>query len=490
MHAPGKSDEVVVPENPPNKEEGPPNSAEGGEGRTSAKGNSDQQTRLWAQTQVYDLQIALERIQQVASSSKEEQFHALWHHVYHPDRLRQAFFRLKRDSAPGIDGETWQQYAEDLEPRLLDLSERLKRGAYKARAVRRVQIPKADGRKRLLGVPALEDKIVQQATVEVLNAVYESDFLRLSYGFRPKRGQHDALDALSVGLVERKVNWVLDADIRGFFDALDHEWLVKFVEHRIRDRRVLRHIKKWLKAGVLEDGEWKATEVGSPQGGCISPLLANIYLHYVFDLWVANWRKRARGDVVVVRYADDFVVGFQHKDEAQRFWRELEERLKRFNLELHPDKTQLIEFGRFAAENRQKRGAGKPGTFSFLGFTHYCGKSRSGKFVVKRRTSKTKKRAKLKDLKGKLRSRLHWRAAEVGAWLGSVLEGHYQYYGVPGNYEQLSAMRDGVLKLWRAALLRRSQRHRLTWERMGKLAKRWLPKPRIYHPPPWKRLHV
>ena len=410
--------------------------------------------------------------------------------MYHPDRLRKAYFGLKRSAAPGVDGVTWEEFGEGLEARLEDLSGRLKRGAYKASAVRRVEIPKSDGRTRPLGVPVLEDKIVQQATVEVLNSVYEPIFLGFSYGFRPGRGPHDALDAISVGICRRKVSWVLDADIRGFFDALDHVWLVKFVEHRIGDKRVVRHIKKWLKAGVLEDGEWKASEEGSPQGGCISPLLANIYLHYVLDLWIADWRKRAKGDVIVVRYADDFTVGFQYEHEARQFQRELEERLKSFNLELHPEKTRLIEFGRFAAATRKKRGDRKPESFDFLGFTHYCGTTREGKCVVKRRTMAKRKRAKLEALKGALRRRINVSIPVVGRWLGSVLRGHYRYYGVPWNYQQLAAMRNHVTRLWLKTLRRRSHKARLVWSRMARLAERWLPKPRIYHPPPWKRLRV
>ena len=331
------------------------------------------QPRECAYVRSPDLQSALERIRQVACRDKGARFTALWHHVYNVDRLREAYFSLKRNAAPGVDGETWQHYGEDLEGNLQELCTRLKRGAYRAKPVRRVYIPKADGRQRPLGVTALEDKVVQRAVVKVLNAIYESDFLGFSYGFRPGRNPHNALDALYVGIMRKRVNWMLDADIRGFFDAIDHEWLMKFVEHRIADQRVLRHIKKWLNAGVMEDGKRTQAEKGTPQGGSVSPLLANVYLHYVFDLWVHQWRKRhARGEVIIVRFADDFTVGFQYREDAERFLEELRERFQRFHLELHPEKTRLMEFGRYAAENRKRRGEGKPESFDFLGITHTC----------------------------------------------------------------------------------------------------------------------
>ncbi len=437
------------------------------------------------------LQNALTRIRQVAESGKEERFTTLWHHVYKVDHLRQAYFKLKPKSAAGIDGVTWGEYGEELEGNLQDLSARLKRGAYRAKAVRRVEIPKGDGRTRPIGVPALEDKIVQRATVAVLNAVYEPEFMGFSYGFRPGRSQHNALDALWVGIKQRKVNWVLDADIRGFFDTLDHEWLLKFVEHRIADRRVLRHIKKWLNAGVMEDGAWRRSEEGVPQGGSISPLLANIYLHYVFDLWVDHWRRhQAQGDVIVVRYADDFVVGFQHREEAERFRTELEERIQKFGLALHPDKTHLIEFGRFADRDRKRRGEGKPKTFDFLGFTHYCGTTRKGKFALKRKTQIKKRTAKLKEVYAELRRRMHWKIPAVGQYLGSVLRGHYQYYGVPHNYRAIEAMRRAIEWLWHKVLRRRSDKDKTTWERIERLSSRWLPKPVIVHPYPDQRLRV
>ena len=490
MNGSGKSDSPIVPEKPSNKGRGALRPAEGVEGRGLAKGNSTQSTRSRTQRR-NDLSCGLDRVRQAARRDRGLQFTALWHHVYDVDRLREAYFGLERDSAPGVDGETWRHYGEDLETRLQDLSRRLQAGAYRASPVRRVFIPKADGRLRPLGVPTLEDKIVQRATVEVMNAIYETDFLGFSYGFRPGRSQHNALDALSVGITRRKVGWVLDADIRGFFDVIDHEWLVKFIEHRIADQRVVRHVKKWLNAGVLEDGRRVRKKEGTPQGGSVSPLLANVYLHYVFDLWVQQWRRtRASGDMIVVRFADDIVVGFQHESDARQFLSELTDRFRKFNLELHPEKTRLIEFGRFAAKKRRRRGQGKPDTFSFLGFTHICGEVRSGRFSVLRQTIRTRMRAKLRELKVELRRRLHDSVPEVGKWLRSVLHGHYRYYGVPCNNYALSQFRNQVVRLWFRSLRRRSQKTRITWARMNRLASRHLPRPRLYHPYPEQRLCV
>ncbi len=337
----------------------------------------------------------------------------------------------------------------------------------------------------------LEDKIVQRATVEVLNALYEVDFLGFSYGFRPGRSQHNALDAITVGIEQRKVSWVLDADIRGFFDTISHEWLVKFIEHRIADKRVVRHVKKWLNAGVMEDGKRIQMQEGTPQGGSISPLLANIYLHYVFDLWSHAWRRRhANGDVIVVRYADDVVVGFQHKADAERFLKELRARFRKFNLELHPDKTRLLEFGRFAAKDRRKRGLGKPETFDFLGFTHMCSRTRKGKFTVRRKTMRKKMQAKIAQVRQQLKRRMHQPIRKVGAWLRSVLLGHYQYYAVPRNSKALGTFRYRVTRMWRRTLTRRSQKGGINWKRMNRLVKRWLPSPRIIHPYPDQRLRV
>jgi group II intron reverse transcriptase/maturase len=440
---------------------------------------------------VTDLPNALERIRQAARRDKRMRFTALWHHVYDTEHLRQAYYRLKRDAAPGVDGETWRSYRANLEGNLSDLSGRLQRGAYRAKPVKRSYIPKPDGRQRPLGVTVLEDKIVQRATADVLTAIYEVDFLGFSYGFRPGRSPHQALDALYAGIMTRKVSWILDADIRGYFDAIDHDWLMKFVEHRIADKRVQRHIKKWLNAGVLEDGVKTSSEEGVPQGGSISPLLANIYLHYVFDLWAHKWRtKYARGDVVIVRYSDDFVVGFQYRQDAERFYEDLVDRFKEFSLELHCGKTRIVEFGRFAAQNRRRRGEEKPETFNFLGFTHICGKTRNGKFVVHRHTISKRMIAKLKSLKEKLRRRLHWSVPKVGKWLRTVLVGHYRYYGLLGNSRKLESFRYHLTCLWFKVLRRRSQRHKTNWDRMNRLIKRWLPLPRIWHPYPDLSLYV
>jgi len=430
------------------------------------------------------------RVREVARRDKRVRFTALLHHV-NIDLLRESFQALKRQAAPGVDGVTWRQYEVDLESKLRDLHERVHRGTYRARPSKRTYIPKADGRLRPLGIAALEDKLVQQAVVTVLNHIYEEDFSGFSYGFRPGRSQHDALDALWVGLVGRKVNWVLDADIRGFFDTLDHGWLLKFVEHRIADRRILRLIRKWLRAGVSEDGQWSKTEVGVPQGAVISPLLGNVYLHYVFDLWVQQWRTRqARGDVIVVRYADDFVVGFQHRAEAERFRKELEDRLGKFGLTLHPDKTRLIEFGRFAAEKRRKRSQGKPATFDFLGFTHACGRKRSGGFTVTRKTIASRLRAKLRELKAILMRWRHTPVLEQAAWLRRVVRGYFNYHAIPGNRYTLDVFRTQVIRHWLRALRRRSQKHRLNWARFAKLVIRWIPRARILHPYPPVRFYA
>ncbi|MFN2377302.1 MAG: group II intron reverse transcriptase/maturase [Candidatus Binatia bacterium] len=489
MNGRRKSDGPVVPEKSPNNV-APEAMAEGMEGSGPAKGNPIEQNTLRTQDR-QSVQSALERIRQAAIKDRKLRFTTLLHHIYNPETLRAAYWNLKRQAAPGIDGQTWKAYGEDLESNLQDLSARLKRGAYRARPVRRVYIPKTDGRMRPLGVPVLEDKIVQRAAVEVLGTVCETDFLGFSYGFRPGKSPHSALDALYAGLLTRKVNWVLDADIRGFFDAIDHEWLVRFLEHRIADKRVVRLIQKWLKAGVFEDGKRIRSEEGTPQGGSISPLLANIYLHYVFDLWVQQWRKRcAGGDMIVVRYADDFIVGFEHRSDAERFLGELVERFRQFALELHPDKTRLIEFGQFAARNRKRSGQGKPETFDFLGFTHVCGKKRNGRFTVLRHTMRKRMRAKLKYVKIELRRRMHDPVPEVGQWLRSVVDGHMRYYAVPMNGRRVAGFRYHVMRYWWRALKRRSQKHRMPWERMQRLVDRWLPPVRICHPYPLYRLGV
>jgi len=461
--------------------------AEGVEGKGSAEGNLHRQNMSRAQDRT-GMHSALGRISRVAKRDKSVRFTTLLHHVYNPDTLRGAYFGLKRDAAPGVDGQTWREYGEALEANLEDLSGRLKRGAYRAKAVRRVHIQKPEGGMRPLGVTTLEDKIVQRALVEVLNQIYEADFLGFSYGFRPGRSPHAALDALFVGATRKKVNWVLDADIRGFFDAINHEWLVKFVEHRIADQRIVRLIQKWLRAGVLEDGQTIQTEEGTPQGGAASPLLANIYLHYALDLWAHEWRQRAKGDVIIVRFADDFIVGFQYETEARQFWAELVERVTRFGLELHPDKTRLLEFGRFAASNRKRNGRGKPESFDFLGFTHVCGKAPDGKFRLLRRTSRKRLRRKLREVKAELRLRLHDPVPEVGKWLKAVVQGHFNYYGVPWNCPALNSFRHHVGWLWRRSLARRSQQGYTTWQRMRRLVRRWLPPVCVTHPFPSERL--
>jgi RNA-directed DNA polymerase len=483
----GKSDRFVVPQKPPNK--APERAAEVGEGRERTEGNTPKRNALRTQRRE-SAPSALERVRQAAKRDRKQRFTALLHHVYDVERLRAAYFAVKRDAAAGVDGETWQHYGIDRGPNLQDLSERLKRGAYRAKPVRRAYILKTDGRQRPLGVPTLEDKIVQRAVVAVLNAIYDTDFLGFSYGFRPTRSPHRAVDALTVGIMTKKVNWVLDADIRSFFDTLEHGWLVRFIEHRVADRRVVRLIQKWLNAGVLEEGQRIVSEVGTVQGGSISPLLANVYLHYVFDLWTHRWRQRqAHGDVVVVRYADDFVVGFEHRDDAEQFLAALRERFARFGLTLHPDKTRLLEFGRYAIPNRRARGEGKPESFNFLGFTHSCATTRKGGFTVLRRTMRTRFQAKLKAVKLELRRRMHRPLPELGAYVRAVVVGHVQYYGVPMNYPPLFAFAQAVSRLWWRVLARRSQRH-VPWHRMRRYIARWVPPVRICHPYPLVRFGV
>ena len=432
----------------------------------------------------------LERVRQAARQRKKERFTALLHHV-NPDTLRTAFHALRRRAAPGVDGVTWDDYEADLEPRLADLHGRIHRGAYRPQPARRTYIPKADGRRRPLAIAALEDKIVQGAVVMVLNAIYEEDFLGFSYGFRPGRGPHDALDALAVGIASRKVNWIVDADIRSFFNSVSQEWLVRFVEHRVGDRRIVRLIRKWLRAGVLEDGTVTVSDRGTGQGSVISPLLANIYLHYVHDLWAERWRRReATGDMIIARYADDLVAGFEHEADARRFLDAMRARFEEFALSLHPDKTRLIEFGRFAAADRERRGQGKPETFNFLGFTHICGKSRAGKFLIYRKSRRDRVRAKLKEVKAELRRRMHGPIREQGAWLKQVVTGFCNYHAVPNNLRAVAAFRYHVTDLWRRTLRRRGQKHRMTWKQIATLADDWLPKPRILHPWPNQRFAV
>jgi RNA-directed DNA polymerase len=463
--------------------------AEPVEPRTGTKGNADQQSTRRAQDRV-SVSQALERVRQAARQKKKERFTALLHHVA-PAMLRTAFYALKRDAAPGIDGMTWEAYEADLDRRIEELHARVKSGAYRASPSRRSYIPKEDGSKRPLAVAALEDKIVQRAVSAVLSAIYEEDFLGFSYGFRPKRSQHDALDALIVGISSRKVNFILDADIRSFFTEVSQEWVVRFLEHRIGDKRVIRLVQKWLRAGVLEDGIVTIEEKGTGQGSVISPLLANVYLHYVFDLWAERWRRReATGDMIIVRYADDTVIGFEREADARRFWDAMRDRLREFSLSLHPDKTRLIVFGRYAAQNREKRGLGKPGTFTFLGFVLICGKSRRGDFQIRRKSRRDRMRTKLREVKEGLRQRRHGSIPETGNWLGQIVAGYFAYHAVPTNSASIGAFRYHVTVLWYRQLCRRSQKARLVWSRMAKLADEFLPKPQVLHPWPSARFAV
>ncbi len=486
-----KSDSPIVPAKQPNKVPNAFGIAEAVEGRGLTKGKAAQQNTFRTECRTKDVPNALDRIRQAANRNKDEQFTALLHHIT-LERLEAAFYGIKRKAAAGVDGVTWKWYEEDLKGNLQELHSRIHRGAYRAKPSRRRYIPKPDGRQRPLGISALEDKIVQRATAEVLNAIYEMDFLGYSYGFRPGRQGHEALDALAVGIRGKKVNWVLDADIRGYFDSINHEWLVKFIERRISDGRILRLIKKWLKAGVIDDGRHTTGDEGTPQGASISPLLSNIYLHYVLDIWAQSWRKtEAKGDVIIVRWADDFVVGFQYQDDAERFLKKLHERFREYMLELHPEKTRLIRFGRFASQDCKRiDGRSKPETFNFLGFTHYCGVSRKGQFMVKRKTMRKRFTAKLQEVKSELRKRMHQTIRKQGTWLRSVVNGYFAYHAVPGNWDAIGAFRTQIAKLWYKILRKRSQRNRMTWERMVRIIDRWLPPARILHPWPEQRFAV
>ena len=463
--------------------------AEPVEPRAATKRNAEEQSmhRTLGRARVSQ---ALRRVRQAARLRKKEKFTALFHHIS-TDLLRESFLALKRNAAPGVDDLTWRTYAQDLDQNLTDLAARVHRGVYRALPSRRTYIPKADGRERPLAVAALEDKIVQKATVAVLNSIYEEEFLGFSYGFRPGRGQHDCLDALMVGITAKRVNFILDADIRSFFDEVSQRWLVRFVEHNIGDPRIIRLIQKWLKAGVLKDGVVTVSDKGTGQGSVISPLLANVYLHYVIDLWANRWRQReAKGDMIIVRYADDIVVGFEYETDARRFWDEMEKRLREFALSLHPDKTRLIEFGRHAADRRAHNGLGKPETFNFLGFTFICGRSRSGKFLVKRKSRRDRMQTKLKEIRQELRRRTHQPIPEQGKWLSQVVRGSFAYHAVPTNVSALGAFRYHVGRLWLRTLRRRSQKDKFAWDRMERLTDEWLPKPKILHPWPSMRFAV
>jgi RNA-directed DNA polymerase len=497
MHGPEKSDPVIVATKQANKAEhsvadptaAEATAAEPAEPRAGTKGNADQQSTCRAQNRI-SVKQALDRIRKVARERKKERFTALFHHIS-IELLEQSFFELEENAAPGVDRLTWKDYEADLERKLEELHDRVHRGAYRPLPSRRVYIPKPDGRQRPLAVAALEDKIVQRAAVTLLNAIYEEDFVGISYGFRPGRGTHDALDALCVGIHSKRVSFIVDADIRSFFDEIDQEWLIRFLEHRIGDRRIIRLIQKWLKAGILEDGIVAVSDRGAGQGSVISPLLANIYLHYALDLWAIRWRRReATGDMIIVRYADDFIIGFEHESDARRILDEMRERLGKFALTLHPGKTRLIEFGRFAAERRERRGLGKPETFNFLGFTFICGKTRAGRFQIRRKTRADRMRAKLQEIKQEMRRRMHQPIPEQGKWLGRVVRGYFNYHAVPTNGRALEVFRHHVTDLWRRTLRRRSQKDRMTWARMTQLMDAWVPKPVILHPWPSDRFAV
>src|SRR5216684_310623 len=470
MHGHEKSDPAIVAVKPANKVAHPaaeqsaaePATAEQVEPRAGTKGNAGQQTMPWAQSQT-SMPHALERIREVARERKKEKFISLFHHIS-VDLLEDVFYELNVDAAPGVDRLMWKDYEADLERNLEDLHNRVQSGAYRARPSRRVYIPKPDGRQRPLAVAALEDKIVQRAVVALLNAIYEEDFLGISYGFRPGRSTHDALDALCVGIHSKKVSFILDADIRSFFDEINQQWLIRFLEHRIGDRRIIRLVQKWLKAGIMEDGVVSVSDRGTGQGSVISPLLANIYLHYVLDLWAERWRRReATGGMIIVRYADDIIVGFEHEADARRFLDEMRERLGKFSLSLHPEKTRLIEFGRHAAENRKRRGQGKPETFNFLGFTFICGQSKRGKFLIWRKSRKDRMRAKVREIKEKLRRQMHRPIPEQGKWLRQVFTGYFNSHAVPTNGRALVAFRTEIIKRWHRVLSRQSQTGGVSW---------------------------
>src|SRR6516164_4589302 len=496
MHGHEKSDPAIVAVKPANKAEGPSAAlaaeeipvAEPVERRAGTKGNADQQSTCRTQCRE-SVSQALERIRRVARERKQEKFTALFHHIS-IELLEDAFFELQENAAPGVDRLSWQDYEADLERNLTDLHDRVHRGAYRALPSRRVYIPKADGRQRPIAVAAIEDKIVQRAVTALLNAIYEEDFLGFSYGFRPGRGAHDAMDALCVGIHSKKVSWILDADIRSFFDEISQERLIRLLKGRIGDPRIIRLIQKWLKAGVLEEGVVTVSEKGTGQGSVISPLLANIYLHYTLDLWAVHRRRELTGDMIIVRYADDFIIGFQHEHEARHFLDEMRKRLRGSALSLHPEKTRLIEFGRFAAERRQRRGLGKPETFNFLGFTFICGKTRAGKFQIKRKTRADRMRAKLKMVQEEMRRCMHQPIPDQGKWLYYVVRGYFNYHAVPTNSRALVAFRTEIARRWRRVLTRRSERTKLNWKQMKQLIDTWLPPPRILHPWPDKRFAV
>ncbi len=484
MNGDEKSDPAIVAMKPTNAAER--SGAEPAEPRAGTEGNAGEDAARRTPSRA-SASHGLERVRTTAKERTKEKFTALLHHIS-VEALEEAFFETRKEAAPGVDGMIWEDYEKDLGRRLADLHARVHRGAYRAQPGRRVYIPKPDGSQRPLAIAALEDKIVQRATATVLNAIYEEDFLGFSYGFRPGRSAHDAMDALVVGIKGGRVNFILDADIEKFFDRVSHEWLTRFVEHRVGDKRVLRLIQKWLKTGVIEQGVEIGSDRGTGQGSAISPLLANIYLHYVLDLWAERWRRReAEGNVILVRYADDIIVGFERQSDALRFLDDMRARLEKFALNLHPAKTRLIEFGRHAAANRERRGAGKPDTFDFLGFTFICGKSRKGLFLIKRKPRADRMRAKLGRIAEGLRQRMHRPIAKQGAWLKRIVAGWDNYFAVPTTFHSLGAFRRAIVHLWMRALRRRSQKDCTSWERMAQLKREFIPEPRILHPWPETR---
>ena len=483
-----KSDEAIVPQKPANK--APSGAAESVEGRASTKRNASECVR--GQTQSWDNTMSrLARVRESAVRHRKQSFTALLHHLT-PTLLEESFYQLKRAAAEGVDGVSWREYEEDLGRRLEDLHQRIHKGRYRPRPARRVYIPKADGTKRPLSILSIEDKIVQQAVVSMLNQIYETDFLGFSYGFRPQRSQHDALDSLAWSITRKRVNWVLDLDIQKFFDTVDHEWLIRMIRHRVQDKRLIKLIVRWIKVGVVDEaGMRQPSERGVPQGSVISPLLANIYLHYVFDVWSHQWRqKKAKGDVTVVRYADDVVLGFQHEADAREYLGLLTQRLQAFGLAAHPEKTRLIRFGRYAMSQRAARGEGRPETFDFLGFTHYCTTCRRGRFKLGRKTSRMRLVKQIQAVKRELRQRMHLPVRENLAWLNRVVRGHINYFGVPGNSPAIGRFRMEIVRRWMKLLRRRSQRTRLNWAKFSPWVDRNLVKARIVHPYPEQRFRA
>lgn len=491
MNGSEKSDSAIVAEKSANKAGMIElmKAAEQVEPRAGTKENADQQNMCRAQNRE-SMTSALDRIRNAAGQRKKEKFTTLLHHIT-PEVLREAFFAIKRKAAPGADGVTWEAFEVDLDQKIGDLHRKVQNGAYRPQPALRAYILKADGRPRPLSIASLSDKIVQRATATILNQIYEEDFLGFSYGFRPERGQHDALDALYVGITKRCVNYILDADIQSFFDNVNQEWLIRFLEHRIGDPRIIRLVRKWLRAGTLEDGVTTVGDRGTGQGASISPLLANIYLHYVLDLWAERWRRReAKGAMIIVRYADDIVVGFEYESDGRRFQTMLRERLRQFDLQLHPEKTRLIEFGRYAAHRGKKRGLSRPETFDFLGFTHISGRSRKGTFQLQRKSRRDRRVAKLRQITEVLKRHISRPIPVQGKWLKQVLTGYFAYHAVPTNSRSIHAFRHHVKGIWLRMLKRRSQRHKMTWQRMDKIAQEWLPIPRILHPWPDERFFV